>query len=206
MVFDLQSPHTPRQQILCGQVFSCGRFSPRSLARRSPGYEHRDSGRLQSRLEMALVMQGNADKKLLDTYNEERLENAKHLLQTTDRMFQLAAGSEWFLAFLRTNVLPYVAQYILSLDPVKKFIFPLLSQIGINYRHSSLSQHVGDEDFTVKAGDRMPYVLVDGKSIYDILRQPKFHWLVFSDTHGDVQALKTELASPYAGLVDLNII
>src|SRR5262249_15784445 len=46
-----KSPHTPRQQILCGQVFSCGRFSPRSLTRRSPGYEHRDSGRLQSRLE-----------------------------------------------------------------------------------------------------------------------------------------------------------
>src|SRR6185503_2764341 len=54
---------------------------------------------------LALVLQGVADKTLLDTYNEERLENAKNLLQTTDRMFQFAAGSEWFLAFLRTNVL-----------------------------------------------------------------------------------------------------
>lgn len=75
---------------------------------------------------MALVLQGGADEKLLETYNEERLENAKHLLKTTDRMFQFAAGSEWFLAFLRTNVLPPVAKYILGFDAVKKFVFPLI--------------------------------------------------------------------------------
>src|SRR5215510_5639353 len=187
MVFDLQSPHTPRQQILCGQVFSCGRFSPRSLARRSPGYEHRDSGRLQSRLEMALVMQGNADAKLLDTYNEERLENAKNVLHTTDRMFQLAAGSEWFLAFVRTNVLPAIGKYLLGLESVRRYIFPLLSQIGINYRHSSLSRHLGDENFKVKAGDRMPYFLVDGESVYDKLHAPKFHLIAVSDGQGDFQ-------------------
>jgi 2-polyprenyl-6-methoxyphenol hydroxylase-like FAD-dependent oxidoreductase len=155
---------------------------------------------------MALMVQGKAHAKLLETYNEERLENAKNLLQTTDRMFQFAAGSEWFLAFLRTNVLPSVAKYILSLDTVKKFIFPLLSQIGINYRHSSLSQHAGDENFNVKAGDRMPYFLVDGKSIYDELRQPKFHWLVFSNAQNDFQALKAELENQYAEWVDFNAI
>ena len=155
---------------------------------------------------MALVLRGKTDEKLLDTYNEERLENAKHLLQTTDRLFQFAAGSEWFFAFLRTHVLPYVAKYILSLDTVKKSIFPLLSQIGINYRHSSLSQHAGDEHFKVKAGDRMSYFLVDGKSIYDKLRQPKFHLLVFSNAQSDFQALKTELENQYAELVDLNAI
>jgi hypothetical protein len=148
--------------------------------------------------EMALVLKGGAGKKLLDTYNEERIENAKNLLQTTDRMFQLAAGSEWFLAFLRTNVLPPVAKHILGLDSVKKFLFPLISQIGIHYRHSSLSQHAGDENFKVKAGDRMPYVLVDGKSVYDKLHQPKFHLLALSDVEGNFQALKTELGSRYA--------
>jgi 2-polyprenyl-6-methoxyphenol hydroxylase-like FAD-dependent oxidoreductase len=155
---------------------------------------------------MALVLKGKTDEKLLKTYNEERLENAKNLLQTTDRMFQFAAGSEWFLAFLRTNVLPSVAKYILSLDTVKNLIFPLLSQIGINYRHGSMSQHAGDENFKVKAGDRMPYFLVDGKSIYDKLHQPKFHWLVFSNTQSDFQTLKTELESQYAELVDFGAI
>jgi 2-polyprenyl-6-methoxyphenol hydroxylase-like FAD-dependent oxidoreductase len=155
---------------------------------------------------MALVLKGKTDEKLLETYNEERLENAKHLLQTTDRMFQFGTGSEWFLAFLRTNVLPSVAKYILGFDTVKKFIFPLVSQIGINYRHGSLSEHAGDENFKVKAGDRMPYFLVDGKSIYDKLHQPKFHLLFFSNAQGDFQALKTELENQYAELVDFNSI
>ena len=155
---------------------------------------------------MALCVQGKADEKLLDTYNEERLENAKNLLQTTDRMFQFAAGSEWFLAFLRRNVLPSVAKYILSLETVRKFIFPLLSQIGINYRHSSASRHAGDENFNVKAGDRMPYFLVDGMSIYNKLHQPKFHWLVFSNAQSDFQVLKAEFESQYAEWVDFNAI
>ena len=52
----------------------------------------------------------------------------------------------------------------------------------------------------------MPYFLVDGKSIYDNLHQPKFHLLAFSDEQGDFQALKAELESEYAGLVDFNSI
>jgi 2-polyprenyl-6-methoxyphenol hydroxylase-like FAD-dependent oxidoreductase len=155
---------------------------------------------------LALVLKGVADEELLATYNEERLENAKNLLQTTDRMFQFAAGSEWFLAFLRTNVLPSVAKYVLGLDTVRKFIFPLISQIGINYRHSSLSRHAGDENFNVKAGDRMPYFLTDGRSVYDRLHQPRFHLLAFSDAQGDNRELETDLEREFAGFIDFNTI
>src|SRR4029434_1052446 len=88
---------------------------------------------------MAMVIRAKAEQALLETYNEERLENAKHLLKTTDRIFDFAAGTDWLLEFLRSSVLPPIAKYIFSLDVVKKFAFPLLSQIGINYRHGSLS-------------------------------------------------------------------
>ena len=155
---------------------------------------------------MALVLQGRADDKLLATYHEERLENAKNLLHTTDRMFQFVGSSEWLVAFLRMHVFPYVAKYIFSLEPVKNFIFPLVSQIGINYRHSSLSRHAGDEHFIVKAGDRMPYFLVDGESIYDKLHQPKFHWHVCADVRNDCQATKTEPESRDADLVDFTAV
>lgn len=136
---------------------------------------------------LAAVLKGTAGPGLLDTYNEERLENAQRLLETTDRLFQLGAGSEWFISLLRTMVFPRVAGFALSFASVRKFIFPLISQIGINYRECSLSDHRGDKDFEVKAGDRMPYFLIDGKSIYDRLREPTFHWLRFSDgtTEGD---------------------
>jgi len=102
--------------------------------------------------------------------------------------------------------LPSVAKYILSLDTVKRFVFPLVSQIGINYRHSSLSQHAGDENFRVKAGDRMPYFLVDGESVYDRLRQPKFHLLIFSDGQSGDQGLKEGLEQEYANWIDLSVI
>ena len=42
---------------------------------------------------LACVLKNAADGKLLDTYNEERLPNAHRLLQTTDRIFALAAFS-----------------------------------------------------------------------------------------------------------------
>jgi 2-polyprenyl-6-methoxyphenol hydroxylase-like FAD-dependent oxidoreductase len=155
---------------------------------------------------MALVLRGAAGERLLETYDEERLENAKNLLQTTDRMFQLAAGPEWFIAFLRMNILPAVAKYALSLDAVRKFVFPLVSQIGINYRHGSLSRHEGDERFKVKAGDRMPYFLIDGESVYDRLRQPKFHRLVFSDARHGSDALRTGLETRDADLIDFHAL
>ena len=151
---------------------------------------------------MALVLRGAADEKLLDTYNEERLENAKNLLQTTDRMFQLVASPEWYVSFVRMNVFPQIAKYLLSFDAVKHFIFPIVSQIGINYRHSSLSDHNDDKNFKVKAGDRMPYFMVDDKSVFDLLHEPKFHWLVFS-ARDDVDELRKTVDDKYSDLVDV---
>ncbi|MDQ3180734.1 MAG: FAD-dependent monooxygenase, partial [Acidobacteriota bacterium] len=132
---------------------------------------------------IALVLNGKADAKILETYNDERLENAKNLLETTDRFFNLAANPNELFAFLRLYVFPYVAGVAFSIDAVKKFVFPRVSQIGINYRHSSLSKNNGN--FSVKAGDRMPYFMVEGTSIYDELRESKFHLLTFFDGSGN---------------------
>jgi len=153
----------------------------------------------------ALVLKGSAGAGILDTYNEERLPNARRLLETTDRMFNLAAGKDWLLGLIRTTVFPPMAKFILSFDVIKKRFFPLISQIGINYRDSSLSGHDGDEEFEVKAGDRMPYFLVDGKSIYDQLREPKFHLLSFSDGEDDYQQAG-EIESKYGHLLDRHVV
>ena len=155
---------------------------------------------------LALVLKGAAAERLLDTYNEERLPNAKRLLHTTDRMFNLAAGTDWFVNLIRTTVFPPMAKFILSIDAIKKRFFPLISQIGITYRESSLSVHDGDDEFEVRAGDRLPYFLFDGHSVYDKLRAPKFHLLVFSDClsddAGDYRKAADEIGSKYADLLD----
>jgi 2-polyprenyl-6-methoxyphenol hydroxylase-like FAD-dependent oxidoreductase len=149
-----------------------------------------------------LVTKGKASEKILDTYDEERLENARRLLQTTDRFFQLGASPEWFVSFFRTHIFPYVANFALSLDVVKRAIFPLVSQIGINYRHSSLSDDKAG--LRIKAGDRMPYFEIDGASIYDRLREPMFHLIVFSDGKESDLKLENEFVNKYDGLLDTN--
>ena len=151
---------------------------------------------------LALVLKGWGASQLLETYNEERLPNAQRLLQTTDRMFNLAAGNDWLFNLIRTTVFPPMAKFILSLDAIKKTFFPLISQIGINYRDGSLSAHGDDGAFEVKAGDRMPYFLIDGESIYDKLRRPKFHLLTFPDGQTNDQEANGEIETKYAQLVD----
>jgi len=155
---------------------------------------------------LALVIRGSAGQQLLESYNEERLENAKRLLQTTDRFFGFAAGSDWLMNFLRMHVLPPIAEHIFSLEAVRRYAFPTISQIGINYRHSSLSNHAGDENFEVKAGDRMTYFLVDGKNIFDRLQEAKFHFLAFSAQPADLNSLREEIEGQYAPLMDFNAI
>ena len=155
---------------------------------------------------LALVLKGAAHERILDSYNEERLPNARRLLQTTDRMFNLAAGTDWLVNLIRTTIFPPMARFILSIDAVKKKFFPLISQIGITYRESSLSMHDGDREFEVRAGDRLPYFLLDGHSIYDRLRAPKFHLVTFSDglndEAGDRGKITDEIGIKYADLLD----
>jgi 2-polyprenyl-6-methoxyphenol hydroxylase-like FAD-dependent oxidoreductase len=155
---------------------------------------------------IAVVLKGAAGDALLETYNEERLANAKRLLQTTDRMFEILAGDRWYLRFFRTKILPSLAGVVMQSSLAKEFLFPTVSQIGLNYRDSSLSKHLGDKDFKVKAGDRMPYFLVDGANVYDKLRAPKFHLIVFADGEHGGRDLQLEIEHEYGDLIDFNIM
>ncbi len=140
---------------------------------------------------LAMVLRGQASLSLLETYSEERVANAKKLLQTTDRMFDLAASDEPVTIFFRTRILPYIANFALNFDSVKRFIFPLVSQIGINYRKSSLSET--DGFFSIKAGDRMPYFETEGASVYGKIKEPKFHLLTFFDGQNKSAITETDL-------------
>jgi 2-polyprenyl-6-methoxyphenol hydroxylase-like FAD-dependent oxidoreductase len=161
---------------------------------------------------LGLVLKHSAGTEILDTYNEERLPNAKRLTATTDRMFNLAAGKDWFVGLIRTTIFPPLAKYILSIEAVRKKFFILISQLGITYRGSTLSMHEtgaqdGDADFEVKAGDRLPYFLVGGISIYDRLRAPKFHLLRFAHEEQPTEASHFDgIDTKYAHLIDHQMI
>jgi hypothetical protein len=60
----------------------------------------------------------------------------------------------------------------------------------------------------------MPYFLVDGANVYDKLRAPKFHLIVFSDDkHGGFHSerlrqrdLQLEIEHEYKDLIDFNVM
>lgn len=139
---------------------------------------------------LAFVLKQNAGTEILKSYNDERLENAKQLLETTDRIFSLAASPNELFVFLRLHILPYIAHFAMSLKSVQHQFFLIISQIAINYRNSPISETHGN--FALKAGDRMPYFLIDGTSIYDRLHAPKFHFLVFDDGTESMAELTNE--------------
>jgi 2-polyprenyl-6-methoxyphenol hydroxylase-like FAD-dependent oxidoreductase len=149
---------------------------------------------------LAYVLKYGSDPRLLETYNEERLPNAEALMKTTDRFFNLAAGKNVFLALARLYVFPYVAQFLFSLNIVNRFVFPRISQIAINYRGSSLGETQGR--FAVKAGDRMPWLEIDGRSIYDDLRAPMFQLLIFSEDSVAIPPLPPEMLQNWNGRID----
>jgi len=130
---------------------------------------------------MALTIRQEADPEILHSYNSERSENAKHLLQTTDKMFDIMAGTTGFLNFIRLHVFPLMAGLITKSAVVKKRIFPLISQTGISYPNSTLT--ITSAVGKVKAGDRMPYfTFANGRHIFDYIKEPAFKILWFGDS------------------------
>ena len=138
---------------------------------------------------LAFVLRGYIKEPVLDTYNDERIANARRLLKTTDQLFEFGTGDEWYFRLFRDHILPPLAKLVMHFDAAKEFIFPTLSQIGISYDKSALSRHGTDMNFKIKAGNRFPWFLIGGKSCFDYLRDPKFKLLTFSD--GQETAVET---------------
>jgi 2-polyprenyl-6-methoxyphenol hydroxylase-like FAD-dependent oxidoreductase len=151
---------------------------------------------------ISCVMNDKADSQLLDTYNIERIENARHLLQTTDRMFDFMAGRGMFSNFIRLNIFPIVAKLISGKSGLNKRFFPLIAQTGIAYPHSPLT--IKSAIGKVKAGDRMHYfVLKDGSNIFDHLTAPAFKLLFFGEKKNPDQLKDSKLLIIFLQLTEI---
>jgi 2-polyprenyl-6-methoxyphenol hydroxylase-like FAD-dependent oxidoreductase len=127
---------------------------------------------------IAYTLKGEVNNNVLKSYNAERCQNAKHLLQTTDRMFDVMSGVNPFWNAIRLTFFPLFLSILSKSRFIKRQIFPLLSQTGIAYPDSylTLKSAVGK----VKAGDRMHYfVFADGRHIFSYLTEPVFKLLYF---------------------------
>lgn len=108
---------------------------------------------------LALVVTNRADDVLLDTYEAERRPFAERLLATTDRAFRVVISESWFSGMLRTHIIPRVAAIAMKRRRVKRAAFQTLSQIGIQYRESALSEDLESmHQSSPHAGDRFPWL------------------------------------------------
>ena len=97
---------------------------------------------------LALVLKGQADEALRETYHDERRPNAMSLIHTTDRAFSVLVSNHWFAQFVIDWALPRLAPIALKNRRMQKRFFLSFSQTGLNYRHRTLSVN------GVRAGQR----------------------------------------------------
>jgi len=107
---------------------------------------------------LALVVKGQANAGLLDTYEAERIPVAQRLLSTTDRAFMLVVSDNWLAGLFRTRILARIAALAMTFARPRQIAFRTLSQTGIAYHASPLSKTLpGVADGAPRAGDRFPW-------------------------------------------------
>lgn len=104
---------------------------------------------------LADVLKHGASKKVLDSYEPERLGFARILVSTTDQAFRVIANRSWLGGTVRTYVIPMLFARLVKLRAVARFMFRTISQIRIQYRNSPMS---GKSLTGVQAGDRLPWM------------------------------------------------
>lgn len=108
---------------------------------------------------LALVVAGRADPALLDSYDEERVPVAERLLSTTDRLFTLAVSEGRAAGLFRTRAVANVLALAMRVQRIRERAFRTISQIGIRYRGSPISETLPDVPrASPRAGDRFPWV------------------------------------------------
>ena len=108
---------------------------------------------------LALVVSGRAGAALLDSYEDERVPVAQRLLSTTDRAFSLVVSDSVLARLFRTRVLAKIMALAMRVESVQKLAFRTISQIGISYRGSRLSETLpGIPEGAPRAGDRFPWL------------------------------------------------
>ena len=140
---------------------------------------------------LAAVLNGSARHSLLDTYEPERIGFARRLVATTDRVFSAVTKHGGVARWVRTRMIPLVAPLLLRLAPVRRFLFRTVSQTGIEYQKSPLSEGAAG---SLRGGDRLPWVMT-GPNEDNFKPLESLAWQVH--VYGE---LDRGLADVYAGL------
>ncbi len=89
------------------------------------------------------------------TYEPERIAFAQKLVATTDRVFTIVTNQSSIARFIRTRLVPLLAPSLFQVAALRHFLFQTVSQIGVHYHDSSLSEGQAGK---IRGGDRLPWV------------------------------------------------
>jgi 2-polyprenyl-6-methoxyphenol hydroxylase-like FAD-dependent oxidoreductase len=138
---------------------------------------------------LALVVSGRARTSLLDSYAAERIPVAQRLLSTTDRMFSLLVSDTRVAGLLRTRILAKVIAQAMRLETMQKLAFRTISQTGIAYPDSPLSEtDPGLSSQGPRAGDRFPWLRLKrspsgpAEDLYALLDDTRFTLILVGQT------------------------
>jgi len=145
---------------------------------------------------VAAVLRGRADAVILDSYEPERIAFARKLVDTTDKVFTGVTSQRAFDRWARLNLVPFVLPRVLKIAPVREFLFRAISQAGVNYRGSSLSEGKAG---AIHGGDRLPWVTPDtGQAGDNFTPLTSLDWQVhaYGGAGREIQALCAERKLP----------
>ncbi|CAN5701213.1 FAD-dependent monooxygenase [soil metagenome] len=108
---------------------------------------------------LGAVLKGSALPALLDTYEPERIAFARRLVATTDRLFTIVTRRGRIARVVRTKIVQRLAPLVFRFASMRDFLFRTVSQVGVNYRRSRLSE--GASEF-LEGGDRLPWISLAG--------------------------------------------
>jgi len=128
---------------------------------------------------LAAVVKREAQESLLDTYEPERIRFARRLVATTDRAFTFVVKQGALARRVRTRLVPFILPIALRSRAVRRLMFHVVSQIGVQYRHSALSTGAAG---SVHGGDRLPWIeLEGGKDNFEPLGSLKWQAHVYGE-------------------------
>jgi len=104
---------------------------------------------------LAAVLHGRAGTPLLYTYEPERIAFARRLVATTDQAFTVVTSPGPLARFVRVAVAPRLLPVLFTVAFVRRFMFRTISQIGVNYHGSRLSEGRAG---SIRGGDRLPWI------------------------------------------------
>lgn len=183
---------------------------------------------------LAMVVRGEADEKLLDSYEEERHPIGQMLLKGTDMATKLA--------FLRNPVAKQVRNHMVSFLSQQDFFLQRLRSVGtmtaVNYRKSpivgeyrdmaDLQLHASEESERPSlpawmefaraplSGDHAPDVVLTDASgsqirLYEIMRAARFNLLIFDgaateEGYRKVEAIASTVKQSFGDLIKCHLI